>query len=147
MDQQAEDEFIEKIEDSFPFEDSMECNTLINEAASISSKACMQVIKEICCIEDFQREKISDAQLISMINEIKRKFEHPLKELIANAAVKIIEGTDLTLQQSISGMQEVRKYPELYPALWILYFSCYEDGDDIENLKEEIIAEWDAIYE
>jgi hypothetical protein len=147
MDTTREDNFIEKIEDCFPFTDSMECSALINEAAAISPKACIQVIKEICCIEDFQREEISDAQLIGMINEIKRKFDHPLKELLTDAAVKIIQGNELTLEQTLTGMQQVRKFPNFYPGLWILYFSCYADGEDVENLKEEIITEWDLIPE
>lgn len=143
MTPEQEEEFIDKIDGNFPYEDALAASALMLEASRLSPKACFKVIQEICGIEDFKREEISDMQLISMVNEMKRKFEHPLKELITDVAIKIINKVDLPLDQALAAMQEVRKYPELYPPLWILYFSCYEDG--VEELKEEIIDEWDAM--
>lgn len=145
MSPEKEEEFIDNIDANFPFEDPLACSATIMEASKISPKACFKVIQEICGIEDYKRDTISDMQLVSLVNEMKRKFEHPMKELITDVAIKTINKIDLPLAQTLAGLQEVRKYPGLYPPLWILYFSCYEDG--VEELKDEILDEWNAMGE
>lgn len=140
---EKEEEFFDKIDEKLPFKDPMACREIISEAVSISPLACMQIIKEICCIEDYMREDISDMELTSMINEIKRRFEHPLKERVVETALIVLKGEELSEEAALAGLAEVRKYPEYYAPLWIYYFSCY--ADSVDKLKEEIVDEWDAM--
>jgi hypothetical protein len=140
-----EDAFIEKIDGSFPFDDRDACLALIQEAASISPNACFQVIKEIACIEDFQRGDMDENELNALLNEIKGKFDHPMKELVIKAAQKLIEKTELSLNETMTGLEELKKYQDLYPVLSILCLANYDES--LDTKWDEVAAVWDARYE
>lgn len=142
---EREEDFIDAIDGSFPFDDLQECNRLITEAIQISPKAVFKVVQEICTIEEFQREDISDAELLSLLNEIKRKFEHPLKDMLLEVATKMVNGIELTSAEVLPKMEQVRKFPNLFPALWILTFSSYDTG--VNEAKDNIYAEWNSLPE
>ncbi|MDF2436585.1 MAG: hypothetical protein K0Q95_961 [Bacteroidota bacterium] len=140
-----EEAFIEKIDGNFPFSDHDACLELMREAVSISPKACFQVIKEIGCIEDFNRESTSEADLNLLIDAIKDKFEHPMKELVIKAARKLIAKEELSLNETMTGLEELKKYQDLYPVLSILCLANYDES--LDNQWDEVAAVWDSKYE
>lgn len=135
-----EDQFSGKLENAFPFNDPVQCSALINEAAGISPLSCFEVMHKITEITDHERRNIPDQQLLSMISELKRKFEHPLKEIVVKAANAVITQQEISADETMKALHEVRKYDNFYPALWIIVAPCYEDS--IEELQDTILDEW-----
>jgi hypothetical protein len=103
------------------------------------------VIKEIGCIEDFNRESTSEADLNLLIDAIKDKFEHPMKELVIKAARKLIAKEELSLNETMTGLEELKKYQDLYPVLSILCLANYDES--LDNQWDEVAAVWDSKYE
>lgn len=133
-------EFIDKIEDNFPFDNYLESVKLINEAISISPNSVFAVIEEICKIsgEDVVEEEI----LISLLKHIDKKFEHPLRKLILETAQNIILQEEITADETLANMELVRVHPQQYAALSILYFSTEDVDGKLEATWNNITTEW-----
>ncbi len=135
-------EFIDKIEDNFPFDNYLESVKLINEAIAISPNSVFAVIEEICKIAG--EEVVDDETLISLLKHIDKKFEHPLRKLMLETAQDIILQEKITVNGVLESMEMVRKYPQQYAALNILVFSTEDKNGKLEKLWNEITTEWNG---
>ena len=133
-------EFINKIEDSFPFENYLHCLKLIDEAISISSNSVFAVIDEIAKMAG--SDSVSDETLVNLLKHIDKKFEHPLRKLLLETAQNIIFGEKVSIKVAIANMEKVRKHPKQYAALSTLYFSAPDKDGQLEKVWNSITDEW-----
>lgn len=140
MDALKELEFINKIEDSFPFENYLHCLKLIDEAVLISPNSVFAVIEEITKIAG--GDSVSEETLINLLKHIDKKFEHPLRKLLLETAQNIILQEEITIEETIGNMELVRKYPRQYAALSTLYFSTPDKDGQLEKTWNSITDEW-----
>lgn len=133
-------EFINKIEDSFPFENYLHCIKLIDEAVSISSNSVFAIIDEIAKMAG--SDSVSDETLVNLLKHIDKKFEHPLRKLLLETAQNIIFGEKVSIKVAIANMEKVRKYPKQYAALSTLYFSVPDKDGQLEKVWNSITDEW-----
>ncbi|MEI8137663.1 MAG: hypothetical protein WCH21_10100, partial [Bacteroidota bacterium] len=102
-------EFIDKIEDNFPFENYFESIKLIDDAIKISPNSVFAIIEEIC--KKAGEETIPEESLINLLKNIDKKFEHPLRKLILETAQSIILNEETSFDETIANMELVRPYP------------------------------------
>ena len=133
-------EFINKIEDSFPFENYLHCLKLIDEAISISSNSVFAVIDEIAKMAG--SDSVSDETLVNLLKHIDKKFEHPLRKLLLETAQNIIFGEKVSIKVAIANMEKVRKHTKQYAALSTLYFSAPDKDGQLEKVWNSITDEW-----
>ncbi len=133
-------EFINKIEDSFPFENYLHCLKLIDEAITISPNSVFAVIDEIA--KTAGGDSVSEETLINLLKHIDKKFEHPLRKLLLETAQSIILQEEISIKETIANMELVRKYPRQYAALSTLYFSTTDKDGQLEKVWNSITDEW-----
>ena len=134
--------FIDKIDCNFPYSSKDDCLQLINEAATLSTNAMFSVIEEICRIPLSEKDKVTNDFLFDLLDETKDKFNHPLKEMIFEAAARMIKGYDFTVDKAISKMQIIKKNKGQFAALSIIYFSCNDEENKLDEAWNDIIFEW-----
>ena len=148
MESLKELEFIDKIEDNFPFENYVESVKLIDEAIKISPNSVFAVIEEICKAAD--EEGLPEEALINLLKNIDKKFDHPLRKLILETAQNIILLEELSIEETIANMELVREHPQQYAALSIIYFSVDDEDGKLESVWNSITTEWnggDSLFE
>ncbi|MBA3680220.1 MAG: hypothetical protein H0W73_03395 [Bacteroidetes bacterium] len=133
-------EFIDKIEDSFPFENYLHSLKLIDEAISISPNSVFAVIDEIAKIAG--GDAVSEETLINLLKHIDKKFEHPLRKLLLETTQSIILQEEITIEETIANMELVRKHSKQYAALSTLYFSTPDKEGQLEKVWNSITDEW-----
>lgn len=133
-------EFIDKIEDNFPFDNYLESVKLINEAITISPKVVFTIIDEICKIS--AEERVPKETLIGLLKHIDRKFEHPLRKLILETAQTLIFKEKIVFNETLANMEIVRKYRMQYAALSVIYFSTNDIDSQLEKVWDNITTEW-----
>ncbi|MBS1536658.1 MAG: hypothetical protein JST20_02770 [Bacteroidetes bacterium] len=139
---EREIKFIESIDCNFPYHNKQKCLKLIDIALTLSPDAMFFVIQEICRVPASMKSKISSESLFELLEVIKTKFEHQLKELVIEVACKLINGEELTVDDAISKMEIIKKYPRQYAAFSILYFSCDDKDEKLEPIMDSIRNEW-----
>jgi len=137
-----EEEFINTIDARFPYDSELSWKDLIGRAAKLSPNAAFAVLHEIC--RPPHSIRTTPDQLKRMINYWRRHFDHPIASVIEEAAVAMIEGRDLPVQDVIDRMWITAKHPNLYAALAILYMSCNDPTDRLEPIYDGIIQAWKA---
>lgn len=142
MESLKELEFIDKIEDNFPFENYFESIKLIDEAIKISSNCVFAVVEEIC--KAANEEGLPEESLINLLKSIDKKFEHPLRKLILETAQSIILNEEATLDETIANMELVRPHAHQYAALSIIYFSADDVDGKSEKVWNSITTEWNG---
>jgi hypothetical protein len=142
MESLKELEFIDKIEDNFPFENYVESVKLIDEAIKISPNSVFAVVEEICKAAD--EEGLPEEALINLLKNIDKKLEHPLRKLILETAQNIILQEELSIDETIANMELVREHPQQYAALSIIYFSVDDEDGKLENVWNSITTEWNG---
>jgi hypothetical protein len=140
MDAIKELEFIDKIEDNFPFDDYIECVKLIDEAITISPNAVFSVVEEIC--KKASEKNVSKAALINFLKQIDSKFNHPLRKLILETAQLIILKEKISIDETIKNIEVLKAYPMQYAALSILCFYITDVDGKLEKNWKNITAEW-----
>jgi hypothetical protein len=148
MESLKELEFIDKIEDNFPFENYVESVKLIDDAIKISPNSVYAVIEEICKAAD--EEGLPEEALINLLKNIDKKFDHPLRKLILETAQNIILQEELSIEETIANMEQVRVHPQQYAALSIIYFSVDDEEGKLEKVWNSITTEWnggDSLFE
>ncbi|MDO9000079.1 MAG: hypothetical protein Q7W45_09970 [Bacteroidota bacterium] len=141
-------EFINKIEDNFPFENYFESVKLIDEAIKISPNSVFAIVEEIC--KEAGEENASEEALVNLLKTIDKKFDHPLRKIILETAQNIILNEETTLEEAIANMELVRPYPQQYAALSIIYFSADDLKGKSEKVWNSITTEWnngDSLFE
>jgi hypothetical protein len=137
-------EFIDSIDGHFPYQDRAACLKLIEEAIVISPNAVYAVIEEIARIPDEDREIIPFLSLIDLLKIIDAKFNHPLKNKIIAVATNMVKEKETPLEETLLNLEEVRKFPRLFSALNIIFYSCFGDEKKLNAAWDSIIKEWDA---
>lgn len=133
-------EFINKIEDNFPFQNYLHCLKLIDEALLISPNSVFAVIDEIAKMAG--GDSVSEETLINLLKHIDKKFEHPLRKLLLETTQSIILQEEITIKETIANMELVRKHPRQYAALSTLYFSTPDKDGQLEKIWNSITDEW-----
>lgn len=137
-----ESKFIDKIDCKLPYYDLKACESLIDEAKSISPNAVFTVIEEIVRIPVSDRDKVSELELKNLLQKIISDFKHPLLDRILPTLDLMIQNKEQTVENTILLMNEIENYPGLWGALSLVYFSC----DDIEGIADrkydEIREKW-----
>ena len=142
MESLKELEFIDKIEDNFPFENYVESVKLIDEAIKISPNSVFAVIEEICKAAD--EEGLPEDALINLLKNIDKKFDHPLRKLILETAQNVILQEEISLAETMANMELVRPHPQQYAALSIIYFSVDDVDGKLETVWNSITTEWNG---
>ena len=137
--------FIDKIDCNFPYEKKDECLSLIKEASKLTPNAMFAVIEELCRIPNSERDQISSKELNELLSIASSSFHHPIKEMIVEVAQKMIDGQEILVENAISKMRNVQKYPGHFSALSILYSSCDDKKGELEPVWKEIREEWNQI--
>ena len=132
MTNQADKAFIDKIDCNFPYHDKEACLRIIDEAASLSTNSMFFVIEELCRIPSSDKGNVTTDFLLDLLSKTKSKFNHPLKEMIVDTASKMIKGQELTVDEAISRMENVKSYKGQFAALNIVYFSCDDKEDKLD---------------
>lgn len=135
------EQFLEKIDCCFPYNDTARAKSLIDEAHAISDEAVFGVVHELA--RPGRGAKVDKSTLSSLLHYLMSSFNHPLKNTIFNLAESMIEKKEISKERAMAAMNEVRKFKLHYSALNIAYFSAY-DCDEIEDLHLEIRNEWET---
>lgn len=133
-------EFIDKIEDNFPFDNYIECVKLIDEAITISPNAVFSIVEEIC--KKASEKNISKAALINFLKQIDTKFNHPLRKLILETAQRIILREIISVDETNKNMEVLKAYPMQYAALSILCFYTKDTNGSLKKCWNQITTEW-----
>ena len=142
MTEDIEIQFSDKIACKFPYHDRQESLRLIEQAATISTNALFSVIEELCRIPESARSTVSTETLLELLTLTANKLDHPVKDIIVDAAGKMIHRQELTVDDAILKMKTVQQYPGQFAALSILYFSCDDKEERLEPIWDSIRVEW-----
>ena len=135
-----EADFISSIDCSFPCEDENKWKKIMTTAVEISPNAMFMVLYEICRVPSSLN--ISTEELFNMISEWEKLFEHPLKEIVAEAAKSIIMNELFSEKRTLKYFEKVAAFHGQYNALSIVYFACEECSDKIEDSFSKIMRKW-----
>lgn len=136
----TENEFIEFIDCQFPYELEEEWRPLIVLAASISPNAAFMVLHELCRLPN--GTKVNREALQAMLECWKSNFTHPLVVEVLPAAEAMINGCELTVDESLRIMRKIAEHPGQYSALAIPYFACDDLAGKADELHQEISRSW-----
>lgn len=137
-----EAEFDALIDCKFPYDDTKECTRLINLAEKISPEASFLVLHEIC--RPPKNASAPYVRLNELLTEWKRTSTHPLRDQLAHCAQQLVDGKELSPDSTVQLLQEIEKFPGLYSALNIAYFSCNDESGTVEDEYERIRSVWEA---
>ena len=139
-----EQNFLDKIDCNFPYNDKIESSKLIAESLHYSPNATFTIIEEIARIPFSERKTVSTNRLRDLISEIDKLFEHPLKAKIIDVTLQMIEQKELQIENSLSLMNEIENDKGLWGALAIAYESCQDEENKLENKFDEIRDKWNG---
>lgn len=142
MKTEKENNFFEKIHCRFPYHDKELCLQLIEEGVLLSTDSAFKIIEELARITKDDRKGLEDGYLKDLLSMTSSKFEHPMKEMIVEVAKKMIDSEGITVDEAVSKLESVRKFPGQYSALSILYFSCNDKEEKLDPIWKDIINEW-----
>ena len=77
-----------------------------------------------------------------MLEGWRKESNHPLSPQVVEAAKACITGNLLSVARALEAMSEVRKYPNQYAALSIIYFACHDADSEVEAKYTEIVGSW-----
>lgn len=143
---QLEKEFIDEIDCNFPYHDKENCLSLIDMAIGISSDAVYYVVYELCYLPN--SVTIAKPYLLELLNVIDGKFVHQAKEIILDAARQIIKDGEVPFDIIITKMNEIRKMPKEYAALYVLNGQSYDNEQEweaVDAVHSAITDEWSKV--
>jgi hypothetical protein len=70
--------------------------------------------------------------------------EHPLSATLVPIAESMIRGETVPVERAMDAMREVARFPLQYNALAIPYFSCCDEGREVDALRQEIERAWES---
>ncbi len=129
----SEKAFLDQIDCNFPYHDRKQCLDLIDQSLSISANAVFAVVAELCRVPKSQKKTVSARFLLELIDIIDSKFEHPVKEMALTAARKMVINEELSVDEAIAGIVHVSRYPGVFHAWSIFYFSCNDSDGILDN--------------
>ncbi len=137
-----EKNFLSKIDCKFPYTNKNLRNELINQAFEISSNSVFAIIEELARVPKSQKEKISNNELLTILENINVRLKHPLKKIVIDNAVKMIYNTELPVREALDLMNEIEKFTGQWSALNIIYFSCDDINGIVDKRYDEIKEKW-----
>ena len=134
-----ETQFIKSIDASFPYDDEEKWMELIIKGGQISENASFMVLHEICRAPN----EVSAEHQLRMLYEWKKRYTHPIKNLVLESGKAIIEGRDIPVEIAMDYLKQISKFKGLYNALAIVYFSCDDIDGNVDDLYNQTIKAWE----
>lgn len=132
-------QFIESIDASFPYDDEDKWMELIIKGGQISENASFMVLHEICRAPN----EVTAELRLKMLYEWKKRYTHPIKDLVLESGKAIIEGRDIPVEIAMDYLKQISKFKGLYNALAIVYFSCNDINGNVDDFYHKIIKTWE----
>ena len=135
--------FMNEIDARFPYDDWDRCTALIDRGIAISPNAAFSVLHEIC--RPGRSGPVSADRLTQLLEYWRSHVEHPAAPMLAEVAASMIQRRDQPVEDAIAKMRILSRFPGLYAALSILYFSCDDTKGSLEPIDAEIRKDWGAL--
>lgn len=133
-------DFLDKIDCKFPYEDYESGIKVIDEAVSISNYCLYAVIYEIVNVP--RNKKIGNDTLLWYINYIEKSYDNDLNIDIITISKKIINN-EIYEKDILLYMNSIKQYIGLYIILNLLFFSIDDSTWNISEKFYEISEYWD----
>ena len=88
---------------------------------------------------------VTPDRVLDLLQDLDNRFEHPIKELVIEAAKRLINGDRLSQPEAMDAMQSVAVFRNQYCALNVIYFSSESPREEIDSLYDEIVQRWKLI--
>jgi hypothetical protein len=138
------EDFFQRIDCRFPYNDRAAASALIIEAKSISDNACFAVLEEIS--RRPRSVKVTRKRQRELCAEWADAFRHPLTETVLPFAMALIDGPQASPEQCSAAMKLIAGYPGQWAALNVVYFAASDEDPDalaaIEEMSATIRASW-----
>jgi hypothetical protein len=138
------DSFRDSIDASFPYQNRDQALDIIKNATEFGAEGIYAVIFELTYPGGPETEYPDSKTRSEFLDIVTKNFEHPLKKLVINVARSVIGGKELSVDEAVHRMQVIRKYPNEYDPLNIMYFSCDDRGNVADDLFMQIKIEWES---
>ena len=138
----AETTYMDEIDCRFPYRDWDRCVDLIDRGIAISPNAAFGALHEIC--RPGASADVSAELLIRLFEYWNSQFRHPAAGMIGEVASAMIRGRRLAAEDVIARMRTLARHQGQYAALSILYFSCADSDERVEQTDAEIRSNWGA---
>ncbi|WP_370059876.1 hypothetical protein [Neptunomonas phycophila] len=136
----TEQEFIESIDFSFPYEDKEKAVELIEKGRALSVNASFMVLHEIVRAPSEVALETKESLYDYWCNGFSHKLFEPVKE----AASALLEGKVIPVSRAIELMREIEKDKDQYCALSIVYFSCDDTEGKADRKYNQVIEQWQS---
>ena len=134
----TEQEFIESIDFSFPYEDKEKAINLIAQGRTISANASFMVLHEIVRAPSEVALETKECLYDYWCNG----FSHELLEPVKEAASALLASKVIPVSRAIELMREIEKHTDQYCALSIVYFSCDDAQGQADQKFNQVIEQW-----
>lgn len=138
-------DYSQKIDCRLDYSNTEEMILFFKEAKLISSESVYRFLEEL------GRPPLTAYKLKSLKKNIEHvlkyvdtNFHHPLKEIALSVIRLRLDKKYLPIKKVLMLMSEIRKYPQYYSILSMIYFSSRRNGNIkmVEDLYNSIIQEW-----
>ena len=136
----TEQEFIESIDFSFPYEDKEKAIDLIAQGRAISANASFMVLHEIVRAPNEVAQETKESLYHYWCND----FSHDLLDLVKEAASALLANKFISVTRAIEIMREIEKHTDQYCALSIIYFSCDDTEGQADQKYNQVIEQWQS---
>ncbi len=136
----TEQEFIESIDFSFPYEDKEKAIELIAQGRAISANASFMVLHEIVRAPN----KVAQETKESLYHYWCNGFSHDLLDPVKEAASALLANKFISVTRAIELMREIEKHVDQYCALSIVYFSCDDAEGQADQKYNQVIEQWQS---
>jgi hypothetical protein len=136
----TEQEFIESIDFSFPYEDKEKAVDLIEQGREISANASFMVLHEIVRAPS----EVALETKEYLYDYWCSGFSHELLEPVKEAASALLASKTIPVSRAIELMREIEKHTDQYCALSIVYFSCDDAEGKADRKYNQVIEQWQS---
>jgi hypothetical protein len=136
----AEQAFFDEIDGRFPYRDPQRSRALIERGIALSANAAFGVLEEIC--RPPQRAKLTPAEQTALLDYWRAHCHHPAAPMMAETAVAMIAGRELSVAEVIARINTLAEYRGLYAALAILGMACDDPDGRLDALDAAIRQQW-----
>ncbi|NQY64893.1 MAG: hypothetical protein HRT38_14420 [Alteromonadaceae bacterium] len=134
------EEFYYSIDCKFPYHDSESWKLIIDKSLDIGGDAPFLVLHEICRVPT--SEKLTRDNHLKIYEYWKTVISHPIQELIEPVVYSYINKDELSDDSALEIMELLKPYRNSFNALTIILFSCEDIKDKVDDMYEQIVAEW-----
>lgn len=137
----TEEEFCNKIDCNFPYNDKKKWKELIDIWINISVNCIYYIIHELVRIP--YSVKVNKGITLELFNYIISKHNDKIIEFIKNTCYLLIEWKENSVNKALEIMEEISKFKWYYIPLNIIYFSCDDIDWKVEEKFNLIISSWE----